>query len=632
MSSLDHSERYSPEGDHAVNGWLIGGGEMGELIRSMDWSQTPLGPLEAWPNSLRTTVSLCLASNFPINIIWGPGYNQIYNAGYRVVVGERHPAGMGMAYDVCWASAWPAIGEPFQRAWVGEPSFLENQRMFLTRNGYLEETFFTFSLSPIRNEYGVISGLFHPVTETTVSMLSERRTRALRELAENTRDARTLEAAFEATARSCATHELDVPFVLLYSLDGQMKSARLVAHSGIQPGLPVSPESVALGSAEDRWGLRAILNTGGMVRLEKLRERFGEFPCGPYPEGSDCGVARALTIPGLESPLGVIILGASPRLPFSDAYRGHLDQLTAAAGTALGNALAYEQERKRAEALAAIDHAKTQFFANVSHEFRTPLSLMLGPVEAVLATGPEELSEDNREQIQIARRNSLRLLKLVNTLLDFSRIEAGRAQATFEPVSLAELTAELAGNFRSAIESAGMQLVVDCPHIEERVHVDPEMWEKIVLNLLSNAFKFTLQGRIEIRLKSDGKVVQLEVRDTGLGIPAGQLAHVFERFHRIEGQAGRTHEGTGIGLALVDEFARLHGGSVAVTSEVDVGSTFTVTIPLGRSHLDPARVISEEKPRASRVRAQAYTEEASRWNNEAPEALAPGPKTNQVLG
>ena len=163
-------------------GFLAGDGEMVELIRSKDWTETPLGPIESWPQSLRTTVSLCLASNFPINIVWGSQHTQIYNDGYRVLCGKGHPAVLGSNYAVYWASAWSAIGQPFDRALGGETSFLENQRMFLERNGYLEETFFTFSLSPIRDESGHIGGLFHPVTETTAAMVSERRTRAVRDL------------------------------------------------------------------------------------------------------------------------------------------------------------------------------------------------------------------------------------------------------------------------------------------------------------------------------------------------------------------------------------------------------------------------------------------------------------------
>src|SRR4051812_18368162 len=177
--------------------WLAGGGEMANVIASIDWSRSPLGPIETWPQSLRTTVSLCLGSNFPINIIWGDGHNQIYNDGYRIVCGDVHPRAMGEDYRVTWASAWPAIGEPFERALAGETSYLENQRMFLERNGYPEETFFTFSLSPIRDESGKVVGLFHPVTETTATMLGERRTRALRDIADAAGNALALEAACE---------------------------------------------------------------------------------------------------------------------------------------------------------------------------------------------------------------------------------------------------------------------------------------------------------------------------------------------------------------------------------------------------------------------------------------------------
>ncbi len=266
-----------------------------------------------------------------------------------------------------------------------------------------------------------------------------------------------------------------------------------------------------------------IVARGEVVQIDDLKARFGEFQCGPYPEGVNTALARALVASGSNTPQGVIILGVSPRLPLNETYRNHLEQVTVAASVALRNALAYEQERKRAEALAAIDRAKTQFFANISHEFRTPLALMLGPLENVLSSAVDELSEDNREQICIAKRNSLRLLRLMNALLDFSRIEAGRAQATFELTDLSSLTAELAATFRSMIESAGMELIVHCSALGEDIYVDREMWEKIVLNLLSNAYKFTMHGKIQVDLTLAGDTVQLTVADTGSGIPKQQL-------------------------------------------------------------------------------------------------------------
>src|SRR5256712_6751488 len=194
---------------------------MGKLVRSMDWTEAPLGSIDSWPQSLRTTVSLCLASNFPISLAWGPNHVQIYNDGYWPICGGKHPRSMGQDFSECWASAWPAIGKAFDRALAGETSYLENQRMFLDRNGYLEETFFTFSFSPIRDETGGVGGLFHPVTETTAKMVGERCTRPLRDLAARAGKARTSEEAFHLAAQTLSDFELDLPFVLLYLLDAK---------------------------------------------------------------------------------------------------------------------------------------------------------------------------------------------------------------------------------------------------------------------------------------------------------------------------------------------------------------------------------------------------------------------------
>ncbi|HEY8410148.1 MAG TPA: ATP-binding protein, partial [Pyrinomonadaceae bacterium] len=279
------------------------------------------------------------------------------------------------------------------------------------------------------------------------------------------------------------------------------------------------------------------------------------------------------------------------------------------------NARAYDEERRRAESLAELDRAKTAFFSNVSHEFRTPLTLMLGPVADALGelddtgTGADE----QRERLEIAYRNGLRLQKLVNTLLDFSRIEAGRVQASFEATDLATLTSDLASNFRSACERAGIELVVDCPDLHELTYVDPDMWEKIVLNLVSNAFKFTLSGRIEVRLHKSAEQVLLTVRDTGVGIPVEELPKVFERFHRVRVSRGRTQEGSGIGLALVRELVKLHGGTVNVESSFGEGSVFTVSLPRGKDHLPQDRINAARTMTSTALGAAPFVSEALRW-------------------
>jgi len=445
--------------------WLVGGGEMGKLVRSMDWSATPLGSIESWPQSLRTTVSLCLASNFPISLAWGPHHVQIYNDGYWPICGRKHPNSMGQDFRQCWASAWPAVGDAFERALTGETSFLENQRMFLDRNGYLEETFFTFSFSPIRDESGGIGGLFHPVTETTTKMLNERRVRVLRDLAARAGGAQTVEDALTLSAHTLSEFDLDIPFALFYLLSDNGLNARLIASTGMLPeGIAIPSMTVA---EQAMWPLHEVVRDNQTVHIGDLSERCGPFSCGPYPEAPKEALALPITPPGSERPVAVLVAGVSARLPLNETYWTLYDLIVAATTSAVANARTYEEERKRAEALAEIDRAKTTFFSNVSHEFRTPLTVMLGPLEDELAEEASPLPPARRARLETAYRNSLRLLKLVNTLLDFSRIEAGRMHASYEPVDLSAFTVELASVFRSAIERGGLQLLVDCPPLPE---------------------------------------------------------------------------------------------------------------------------------------------------------------------
>ncbi|WGV24166.1 ATP-binding protein [Halotia branconii] len=298
---------------------------------------------------------------------------------------------------------------------------------------------------------------------------------------------------------------------------------------------------------------------------------------------------------------------------------------------------AREQERQRAESLAELDRAKTLFFSNVSHEFRTPLTLLLAPLQDALSDAVNPLTSAQRERLELAHRNGLRLLKLVNTLLDFSRIEADRLEANYEPTDLSIYTAELASVFRSAIENANLQLVVNCPPLPDHIYVDREMWEKIVLNLLSNALKFTFEGIISVSLKpikeareqgagSRGEefsplLVELTVSDTGVGIAASELPHLFERFYQVKGAKGRSYEGSGIGLSLVQELVKRHGGAIAVTSVVNQGTTFTVTIPTGIAHLPADQVWVASTLASTAVTANAFVEEALGWLGEEGEAL-----------
>ncbi|MCX2483357.1 ATP-binding protein [Pedobacter sp. MR2016-24] len=589
--------------------FLSGGGEMGKLIRSMDWSSTALGPIETWPQSLRTSVSLCLSSTFPILIAWGPDRIQIYNDSYRPICGAKHPQSMGMPFRVCWETALPVVGDAFERGGEGEGTYINDQRMFLDRYGYIEEAWMTFSFAPIRDESGGVGGIFHPITETTAKMLSGRRTQVLKELGVVLAKAKSIEEIGSFTQKNYPEYLLDIPFILIYKFDAQTGIAHLINSAGLADGTALAPVTVDLSVEKSPWPFAEVNNSGQLEELNHLQERFGTFNCEPYANGPESAMILPLKISGQEDVFGFVVAGVSASRALDSDYHNFYDQLANTFNTAVSNVYAFEQEQKRAEALAAIDRSKTAFFSNVSHEFRTPLTLILGPLDDLL--NRSQLPADIQETVQSAQRNALRLLKLVNNLLDYSRVEAGRTQAAYQKIDLAELTTDLASSFRSIIEKAGMQLIVDSPAVDGDVYVDRQMWEKIVLNLLSNAFKYTLEGTITLTLFCQGNSAVLQVSDTGVGIPQKELPHMFERFHRVENSAGRTHEGTGIGLSLVYELVQLHGGQISVSSIEGSGSTFTVVIPMGKAHLPPELIQSHPKEIDTSAQKTSFIEEAS---------------------
>jgi PAS domain S-box-containing protein len=587
--------------------FLSGGGEMGKLIRSMDWSKTALGPVEEWPQSLRTSVSLCLSSTFPILIAWGPETIQIYNDSYRPICGAKHPESMGQNFRICWETALPVVGDAFTRGQQGEGTYIKDQQMFLDRYGYMEEAYMTFSFAPIRDESGGVGGIFHPITESTEKMLNARRTKVLRELGASLAKAKSVMEIGQMTSSKYEDYQMDIPFLLIYQIDYSAGQAKLVSSAGIpEPDLLI-PDHIDIHDVANSWNLYEVLQSGTNIQTP-VEEWLDNRTIGPFPEPPKNAMVLPLRISGQPEIFGFMVAGISARRALDQEYLSFYDLLVNTYNTAVSSVYAYVQEQNRAEALAAIDRSKTAFFSNVSHEFRTPLTLMLGPLDDILTK--ENLSDDIKEPLDAVHRNAVRLLKLVNNLLDYSRVEAGRAQAAYQQLDLAELTTDLASSFRSIIEKAGMTLCVDCQEISGQVYADRQMWEKIVLNLLSNAFKYTLEGSIRVSLKQEGNFVVLDLEDTGVGIPEKELPHMFERFHRIENSAGRTHEGTGIGLSLVHELVQLHGGTISVQSVEAEGSTFTVKIPLGRAHLPQEQVLNKAKNIDSTALTGAFIKEA----------------------
>jgi signal transduction histidine kinase len=595
-------------------------GELAELIRARDWSQTPLGPPESWPPSLLTVLRLMLSSRYAMWMGWGPELTFFYNDAYREqTLGAKHPWALARPATEVWAEIWDTVGPRAAHVIAsGEATWDEGLLLFLERNGYPEETYHTFSYSPLPGEGDRPAGLFCVVIEETDRVIGARRLSLLRDLAALLSETKTTDQVLEAARRTLAAEARDVPFGLYYALDPDGRHARLAAGFGVAPGHPAVPPLVALDEGA-RWALDRVLATGEAAAVALA-------PGVAWPHGAwRVPPSQALVVPvaqqGQARPAGAFVAALNPHRPLDDAMRSFVGLLVGQLAAGLGNARAYEEERRRAEALAEIDRAKTAFFSNVSHEFRTPLTLMLGPTEDALASPGRAL---RGAELEAVHRNELRLLKLVNALLDFSRIEAGRVQAAYEPTDLGALTADLASAFRSAVERAGLRFEVTCDLPDEPVFVDHGMWEKVVLNLLSNALKFTFEGAITVSLRAAGPRVELTVRDTGVGIPGREIPHLFERFHRVEGARSRTYEGSGIGLALVHELVRLHGGTVRVESEVGRGTAFTVGIPRGREHLPPGRVGATSTLASSATGAAPYVQEALRWlGDDAPPAAAP---------
>ncbi|MEJ2860022.1 SpoIIE family protein phosphatase [Actinomycetospora flava] len=598
---------------------VAGGGRVGADMASVDWTTTPLGEPDTWSTPLRTVVRMLLTSRFSMWMAWGPDLTVFYNDAYwRDTLQSKHPWALGKPAKVMWSEIWPDIGPRIASVLeTGVATWDEDLLLFLERSGYPEETFHTFSYSPLADADGSIAGMLCVVTETTERVIGDRRLTTMSDLGTAVGPARSRSDVLDAVEDTLGENDRDLPFSLVYLYDpdgGDAGVARLAASSGVVAGSPVAPPTVAGG--DGAWPAERLA-TGVPVLVDDLAERWGDA----VPRGAwDRPATQAVMVPLAAAPgegeagiAGFLVAGVNPHRRYDDRMASFFELLGGQITAGLANAGGFEAERRRSEALAELDRAKTEFFSNVSHEFRTPLTLIMGPVEE-LRDAPEVDAEHWRHELEIVYRNGRRLGRLVNSLLDFSRLDAGRRQAHYVPTDLGRATEELAGMFGSAMERAGLEYVVDVAPLDRTVLLDRDAWEKVVLNLLSNALKFTTAGSVTVRVEATDDAAVLHVADTGVGVPAAELPRLFERFHRVEGEGARSGEGSGIGLALVRELVGLHGGEVSAASEFGVGTTMTVTLPFGREHLPAERILDEPGPAAAPSDdAESFVAEAMRW-------------------
>ncbi|ATB33415.1 sensor histidine kinase [Melittangium boletus] len=407
---------------------FLGPSDMHERVRTHDWASSELGPIETWPRSLIALVRTMLASRYPMVLTWGPSFLQFYNDAYSKLIGDKHPAALGLDIRITMAEAWDTLGPMIHQVMTtGVANWTPALLLLLERSGYREESYFSVSHSPAEDDEGRIVGMFAVCSEVTEQVLGERRLRLLRDLASSAAGTRGVEKACRDVIAAIAEHPLDVPFALLYLRDPD--SGRLLRQGVIGLDENACPAVVEKEEGERWWPLgRAV---GGETILVEDVERRVALTGGPWKDPVRTAVAMPIASSEQSSPLGVLVLGVSPNRALDEGYRSFHELLVGQVSVALRNARAHEEERQRAEALAELDRAKTTFFSNISHEFRTPLTLMLGPTQDLLSGRAGVLSPEVRSELEVLHRNSERMLRLVNSLLDFSRLGAGRLEASY---------------------------------------------------------------------------------------------------------------------------------------------------------------------------------------------------------
>lgn len=602
--------------------------ENAKRIYEKDWSENPLGKIESWSPSFITILTTSMGSQFPALMLWGPDFITFFNAAYGAILGDKQYWALGTPLQEVWPEAWESLYGMLKGVIAtGKGSWAEDQIYFLHRNGFPEESYFTFSFARIIDDRGDFGGILCTAIETTQKVISERRLKALRELGNRASLQDTVQGVCSESVEVMKQLNRDIPFAVLRMISPDGLKAEVNASFGID-----TPNRFINLSETTSQPMFKQVSESGVACLIK------QFPPDIKFHKSEIGldpVKSAFVLPiktSLNSPVsGFLSVGLSPHLPFDEAYRSFLDLLAGQVSAAVASAKIQEEAREREIKLAELDQIKTTFFSNVSHEFRTPLTLLLGPLEDALEKEKGANINFGRGEFESVYRNALRLLKLVNSLLDFTRMEVGRVEASFEPVDLAGYTKELASQFHPVMQKGDLKLKIKTDVIPEPIYVDLEMWEKIVLNLLSNAFKFTFKGSVKVCLKNFPNEVEFSVQDSGIGISKTELPKIFNRFHRVEGAKSRTFEGSGIGLALITDMVNAHSGNINVESTEGKGTLFRVTIPKGYLHLPPGQVKTKSNVQSYSKKYRGFIEEAARWVPEFSNNNIPNNATKPVI-
>ena len=584
--------------------------ENAKRIFEKDWKDHELGAIENWSPSFITILTTAMGSKFPALMLWGSNFSVFFNTGYGAVLGDKQHWALGKSLQEVWPEAWESLYGMLKGVIAtGVGSWAEDQIYYLHRNGYPEESYFTFSFARIIDERGGFGGIMCTAIETTQKVMGERRLNALREIGNKAGSKSTMHAVFFETFETLKKLNHDVPFAIIKMVSKDGTTAEVSGFVGIEP-----PQNSIISSNEAAHAtLKKVFETGLPEFVEQLPSDILQVKNNNDLDQVKSAYILPIKFSAGTTVAGFLIIGLSPNLPFDEPYKSFLELLALQISAALSSAKLQAEARERENALTELDKLKTTFFSNVSHEFRTPLTLLLGPLEDALEKSNGPVVNIDKITFGSIYRNALRLLKLVNSLLDFSRMEAGKVVANFEPTNIAKLTKELASQFTEVMEKGDLQLIIKADDIIDPIYIDREMWEKIVLNLLSNAFKFTFKGSVQVTLRELKEEVELIVQDSGIGISKEEMPKLFNRFYRVEGAKSRTFEGSGIGLALVKDMVAAHGGKIFVDSKKGDGSTFRVIIPKGYAHLPVNQLQTQHSTESTRLKAAVFVQEAARW-------------------
>jgi signal transduction histidine kinase len=555
------------------------GGEMGSQIRALDWSQTLLGPMRTWPQSLRTAVGIMLGSRFPMMVHWGPELVHFYNDGYAAILQTKHPGALGQPAEPWWREMWPFLSTIFEPVLRGETTYFENNLVLPNRQGFVEETYFTFSHSPIYNEVGVVGGIYVTALETTTTVLQQRRLALLSHLTSQTAlSARPVEAAQHLMA-ALATDAEDIPFALLYTCPATAPHAELRAWFGLPAGEPAAPATLPVDATQPSqlgWPLAEALAAEAPFLLENLAERFASWPAGVWPELP----TQALLLPLRGGALSasarhVLIVGLSARRPLDAAYRDFFNLVADYAGRALARAASTHESQRLNQVLRETNASLDSFVHIVAHDLKGPVTNL----QSLLDVYHEEAPGPTQDHVMSLLGQEInRLSGTMQGMLQVLYTQHGAAVPAPELVLFAEVYATVQAEVADLVHQQLGQLVANfqaAPSVRY-----PRLYlESILKNLVHNALKYRAATRppvIQVQTRRQGAAVVLTVADNGRGIDLDRdRKRLFQPFSRLTADG----EGAGLGLHMIQTIVQHRGGTLDVSSTLGEGTTFTVVLP-----------------------------------------------------